>query len=40
VQNRIVLIVGFRGSEKSTVAPSILKPNNGIFLFDPHFERR
>jgi hypothetical protein len=38
MQNRIVLIVGFRGSGKSTVASSILRANNGIFLFDPHFD--
>jgi hypothetical protein len=38
MQNKIVLVVGFRGSGKSTVASSILKANNGIFLFDPHFD--
>jgi hypothetical protein len=38
LQNKIVLVVGFRGSGKSTVASSILKANNGIFLFDPHFD--
>ena len=38
VQNRIILIVGFRGSGKSTVASNILKANNGIFSFDPHFD--
>jgi hypothetical protein len=36
MRNRIVLIVGFRGSGKSTVASIILKANNGVFLFDPH----
>jgi hypothetical protein len=36
VQNRLILCVGFRGSGKSTVASSILKPNDGIFVFDPH----
>lgn len=36
MQNRIVLVVGFRGSGKSTVASSILKPNDGIFVFDVH----
>jgi len=38
MQNKVVLVVGFRGSGKSTVASSILKANNGIFLFDPHFD--
>lgn len=38
MQNKIVLIVGFRGSGKSTVASSILRANNGVFLFDPHFD--
>lgn len=38
MRNRIVLVVGFRGSGKSTVASSILKANNGAFLFDPHFD--
>ncbi len=36
MRNRIVLIVGFRGSGKSTVSSSILRANTGIFLFDPH----
>jgi energy-coupling factor transporter ATP-binding protein EcfA2 len=36
VQNRIVLIVGFRGSGKSTVAATILKQKNGVLVFDPH----
>lgn len=38
VKNRLILCVGFRGSGKSTVASNILRANNGIFLFDPHFD--
>ena len=38
VRNRLVLLVGFRGSGKSTVALNILRANNGVFLFDPHFD--
>ncbi len=38
MQNRIVLVVGFRGSGKSTVAASILRANNGVFVFDPHVD--
>jgi len=38
MQNRIVLIVGYRGSGKSTVSSSILRANNGAFLFDPHYD--
>jgi len=36
MQNRIILIVGFRGSGKSTVASSILRANDGVLVFDPH----
>jgi len=36
MQNRCVLIVGYRGSGKSTAASAILRVNNGIFCFDPH----
>jgi hypothetical protein len=36
MQNRIVLVVGFRGSGKSTIASGVLRANNGVFLFDPH----
>jgi RHS repeat-associated protein len=36
MQNRCVLIVGFRGSGKSTVASSILRVNDGVIVFDPH----
>ena len=36
MRNRLILNVGFRGSGKSTVASSILKPNDGVFVFDPH----
>jgi hypothetical protein len=36
MQNRIVLIVGFRGNGKSTIASTILRANDGIFCFDPH----
>lgn len=36
MRNRLILCVGFRGSGKSTVASSILRANNGVFLFDPH----
>ncbi|HVB33677.1 MAG TPA: hypothetical protein VNJ52_04785 [Patescibacteria group bacterium] len=36
MQNRLILCVGFRGSGKSTVASAILKPHNGVFVFDPH----
>jgi hypothetical protein len=38
MQTRSILVAGFRGSGKSTVASGILKANNGIFLFDPHFD--
>jgi hypothetical protein len=38
VRNRLILCVGFRGSGKSTVASSILKANNGVFVFDPHVD--
>lgn len=36
MQNRLILCVGFRGSGKSTVASSILRVNEGVFIFDPH----
>jgi hypothetical protein len=36
MQNRIILVVGFRGSGKSTVAAAILKQKNGVLVFDPH----
>jgi hypothetical protein len=36
MQNRIILVVGFRGSGKSTAASNILRANNGVFVFDPH----
>jgi hypothetical protein len=36
VRNRLILCVGFRGSGKSTVASSILRPNIAVFVFDPH----
>lgn len=36
MRNRLILCVGFRGSGKSTVASSILRPNIGVFVFDPH----
>ena len=36
MRNRLILCVGFRGSGKSTVASSVLKPNEGIFVCDPH----
>jgi adenylate kinase family enzyme len=36
MRNRIILIVGYRGSGKSTVASSILRANSGIFLCDVH----
>jgi hypothetical protein len=36
MRNRIVLIVGFRGSGKSTAAAAILKQRNGVLVFDPH----
>jgi len=38
MNNRIILVVGFRGSGKSTVASSILRANNGVFVFDPHVD--
>jgi DNA helicase HerA-like ATPase len=36
VEDRIVLIVGFCGSGKSTAAAKILKQKNGVLVFDPH----
>lgn len=36
MRNRLILCVGFRGSGKSTVASSILRANDGAFVFDPH----
>jgi hypothetical protein len=36
VEDRIVLIVGFCGSGKSTAAATILKQKNGVLVFDPH----
>lgn len=36
MRNRLILCVGFRGSGKSTVASTILRANNGAFVFDPH----
>jgi hypothetical protein len=36
VEDRIVLIVGFRGSGKSTVAATIQRQKNGVLVFDPH----
>ncbi|HYY73163.1 MAG TPA: hypothetical protein VE778_06185 [Candidatus Bathyarchaeia archaeon] len=36
MRNRLILCVGFRGSGKSTTASSILRANNGVFVFDPH----
>lgn len=38
VNNRIILVVGFRGSGKSTIGSGILKANNGVFVFDPHVD--
>jgi hypothetical protein len=36
MKNRLILCVGFRGSDKSTVASSILRENDGALIFDPH----
>lgn len=36
MRNRLILLVGFRGSGKSTVSSGILRANNGVFVFDPH----
>jgi predicted kinase len=36
VEDRIVLIVGFRGSGKSTVAATIQRQKNGVLVLDPH----
>jgi hypothetical protein len=36
VRNRLIVCVGFRGSGKSTVASTILRANDAVFVFDPH----
>ena len=36
MQNRIVLVCGFRGSGKSTVASGILRGNDAALVSDPH----
>lgn len=38
MKNKIVLIVGFRGSGKTTVASNILQAQDAVFVFDPHVD--
>jgi hypothetical protein len=38
MRNKIVLIVGFRGSGKTTVASLILQAQRAVFVFDPHLD--
>lgn len=38
MRNLLILCVGFRGSGKSTVAASILRANDGVFVSDPHVD--
>jgi hypothetical protein len=38
MRNRLILCVGFRGSGKSTLSSGIMRRNNGVFVFDPHFD--
>jgi predicted AAA+ superfamily ATPase len=38
MKNKIVLIVGFRGSGKTTVASNILQAQDAVFVFDPHLD--
>jgi hypothetical protein len=38
MRNKIILIVGFRGSGKTTVASNILRAQDAVFVFDPHVD--